>query len=112
MRKRIADRRLRDRVPLEVELFEVTKRGVAPARSTNISESGICYSGSAFAPRVDGEEVVLRFRLPGEAKLIELLGAVADERCLASTSETFVMFVWPGDEDVRRIRDYIDFVSR
>ena len=112
MKRRIADRRLCDRVPLEVELFEVTGRGEAPVRATNISESGICYSGSSFAPRKDGEEVVLRFRLPGDAKPIELLGAIADERCLASTSETFVMFVWPRDEDVRRIRDYIACVTR
>ncbi len=112
MRKRIADRRLCDRVPLEVELFEVTSQGEAPVRSTNISESGICYSGSAFAPRMDGEEVILRFRLPGDAQPIELLGTIADERCLASTSETFVMFVWPRDDDVRRIRNYIEFVTR
>ena len=112
MKRRIADRRLCDRVPLEVELFEVTPRGEAPARTTNISESGICYSGSAFAPRRDGEEVILRFRLPGDSRELELLGAIADERCLASTSETFVSFVWPGDDDVRRIRNYIEFVSR
>jgi hypothetical protein len=112
MRKRIADRRLHDRVPLEVELFEVTNRGEALAHAANISESGICYSGSAFAPRVDGEEVILRFRLPGDTRPIELLGAVADERCLASTSETFVMFVWPRDDDVQRIRNYIEFVTR
>jgi hypothetical protein len=112
MKTRIADRRLHERVPLRVELWEETHRGRSRARASNISELGMSYSGSAFAPRIDGEEVILRFRLPGDGRPIEVLGAVADERCLARTSQTCVTFVWPRLDDVERIRSYVDFVSR
>jgi len=105
------ERRRHARAPLDVELREKIHLGEARVRARNISEQGISYSGSAFAPRLDGQEVILRFCLPGDPRPIEVLGAVADERCLAWTSETCVTFVWPRREDVRRIRDYVNYVT-
>ena len=101
------ERRTRVRVPLEVELQEQAHRGEAHARVRNISELGICYENSRLAPRVDGEEVILRFCLPGDPRPIRVLGMIADERCMARTSETCVTFVWPSADDAQRIRDYV-----
>ena len=101
------ERRTRIRVPLEVELHEQAHGGEARARVRNISELGICYEDSKLAPRRDGEEVILGFCLPGDPQPIRVLGVIADERCLARTSETCVSFVWPSAPDAQRIRDYV-----
>ncbi|MBI5502809.1 MAG: PilZ domain-containing protein [Deltaproteobacteria bacterium] len=101
------ERRTRIRVPLEVELCEQAHRGEARVRTRNISELGLCYENSTLAPRRDGDEVILRFCLPGDPQPIQVLGVIADERCLARTSETCVSFVWPRAADAQRIRDYV-----
>jgi len=101
------ERRQHARVSLDVELFESVHAGRSRAKGRNISEQGMSYCGSAFAPRIDGDEVILRFCLPGDPQPIEVLGAITDERCLARTSETCVAFVWPRAGDVVRIRDYV-----
>jgi hypothetical protein len=101
------ERRLRVRVPIDVELREKAHAGETRVRAQNISELGMCYAGSLFAPRIDGAEVILRFCLPDDPRPIEVLGAITDERCLARTSETCVAFVWPREADAQRIRDYV-----
>ena len=101
------ERRQHARASLDVELFESVHRGRSRAKALNICEQGMSYTGSAFAPRIDGDEVILRFCLPGDPQPIEVLGAITDERCLARTSETCVTFVWPRACDVLRIRDYV-----
>jgi hypothetical protein len=101
------ERRARSRVPLDVDLFEQARGTEGRVRARNISTLGICYAGSPFAPRIDGDEVILRFCLPGDPEPIEVLGTIADERCQARTSETCVTFVWPRESDAQRIRDYV-----
>lgn len=103
------ERRRRVRVPLEVEAREVVPRGQGPVQARDISELGIRYEQSAFAPRIDGDQVLLQFHLPGDPEPIEIEAMIADERCLARTSETCVVFVWPRQEDLLRIRRFISF---
>jgi len=105
--ERTRERRRRTRVPLEVELCELNERGEALVRAKDISELGICYAESAFAPRLDGDEVLLRFHLPGDPEPLEVPAMIADERCLARTSETRVTFMWPRAGDAKRIREYV-----
>jgi hypothetical protein len=105
--ERNRDRRRRTRVPLEVELCELDSRGHALVRAKDISELGVCYAESAFAPRVDGDEVLLRFQLPGDPEPIEIMAMIADERCLGRSSETRVTFIWPRAQDAKRIREYV-----
>ncbi len=103
------ERRRFSRVPLDVTVLERGHRGEARVKARDISEAGMSYSGSWFAPRPDGQEVTLRFCLPGDSRPIELLGVLTDERCLARTSDTCVTFVWPRQEDLLRIRRFISF---
>ncbi|NMC72105.1 MAG: hypothetical protein GYA57_18885 [Myxococcales bacterium] len=101
------ERRRRVRVPLEVEAREVVPRGQGPVQARDISELGIRYEQSAFAPRIDGDQVLLQFHLPGDPEPIEIEAMIADERCLARTSETRATFLWPRPDDARRIREYV-----
>jgi len=101
------ERRRRTRAPLEVQAREVVPRGHAPVQARDISELGIRYEQSAFAPRIDGDQVLLQFHLPGDPEPIEIEAMIADERCLARTSETRATFLWPRVGDVRRIREYV-----
>lgn len=103
------ERRRFSRVPLDVAVIERGHRGEARVKARDISEEGMSYSGSWFAPRVDGQEVTLEFRLPGDPRPIRVLGVLTDERCLARTSETCVTFVWPCREDLLRIRRFVSF---
>ncbi|NMC72631.1 MAG: PilZ domain-containing protein [Myxococcales bacterium] len=103
------ERRRFSRVPLDVTVIERGHRGEARVRARDISEEGMSYTGSWFAPRLDGQEVTLEFRLPGDPEPVRVLGVLADERCLARTSETCVVFVWPRQEDLLRIRRFISF---
>ncbi|MBN1774632.1 MAG: PilZ domain-containing protein [Deltaproteobacteria bacterium] len=101
------ERRRRTRARLEVEAREVVPRGEAPVQARDISELGIRYEQSAFAPRMDGDQVLLQFHLPGDPEPIEVEAMIADERCLARTSETRATFLWPRAADARRIREYV-----
>jgi hypothetical protein len=103
------ERRRFSRVPLEATVIERGHRGRAEVKAQDISEEGMRYSGSWFAPRLDGQEVTLEFCLPGDSRPIRVLGVLTDERCLARTSETCVTFVWPRQEDLLRIRRFISF---
>lgn len=105
--ERKRERRRRTRAPLEVEAREVASRGQAPVQARDISELGIRYEQSAFAPRLDGDQVLLQFHLPGDPEPIEIEAMIADERCLAQTSETRATFLWPRLRDARRIREYV-----
>jgi len=105
--ERKRERRRRTRAPLEVQACEVARRGHAPVQARDISELGIRYEQSAFAPRLDGDQVLLEFCLPGDPQPIEIEAMIADERCLARTSETRATFLWPRVEDAKRIRDYV-----
>ena len=94
-------------MPLEVEVTEKNSRGGSRAQAKDISEIGVRYAESGLAPRAGGDEVMLQFHLPGDPEPIEVEGIIADERCLASWSETRVTFAWPRVHDARRIREYI-----
>ena len=99
------EKRSARRIPVEMWVEESTDRELYFQRGANISVGGIFLQRTI--PHAKGTIVLLRFTLPGDTRPIEVKGEIVNIGDDDADLGMGLRFVNLGDEDERRIADFI-----
>lgn len=103
MQDRAVDRRGFKRLPVSLKVVEEHAGGRTEAESLDICELGMRYVLPATAPRCRDREVMLEFRLPGDATPVQIMGWIAGEEVRADDRFVSVTFAFQTDRDASRL---------
>ena len=103
-RRRGADRRAAERVPLEMWMEEVEKGHVALRRTGDVSAGGAYFE--RIVPHPLGTRIALRIPLPGQEQEVRVFGEVVNlEKDGTGMGVKFTEFDGDGEQ---RLRDFLD----
>lgn len=99
------DRRLAQRVPLELWMEEVSGDDVYFRRTGNVSEGGVFFDRAI--PHALGTIVTLKFALPGDKEMVVARGEVVSSAGANDGLGMGVKFISVEGDGAKRIRSYI-----
>jgi len=104
--KRLDDKRVFARMPVNMEVVELIGDERLPARALDLGELGMRYVTSA-RPSGPAREVELEFELPDGAGPLRVGGWIADELVVEDKRYTSVMFAYRTDGDAARVCQHV-----